>query len=130
MVQAFASLGIFLCTWQVEKIDLKMKVFLEKAESDVSVREDPSKKQQNPSIHIKIEPAQHHIPPPQKATSHSLTGPTDAPARLQQRGEENQLLTPQVRGWSWLVPSPFLLGRLCTIGKCQHFQRSDSRREG
>ena len=84
-----------------------MKLFLEKAESDVRVRENPSKKQQNPSIHIKTEPAQHHIQPPQKAMSHSLTGPTDAPARLQQRrGRKSAFNTPRESAGDGLLQDP------------------------
>lgn len=45
-----------------------------------------------PPLHIKVEPAQHHIQPPHKATSYSSARPKKAPAWPQ--AEENWLLRP------------------------------------
>lgn len=47
----------------------------------------------------------------QKARSHSLTRPTGAPARLQQEGEENQLLAPQIRALAVTCSTPLLAGK-------------------
>lgn len=47
-----------------------------------------------PTLHIKVEPAQHHIQPVYKAMSYSSARPKEAPVWPQHRGKKNWLLRP------------------------------------
>lgn len=107
MVQAFCMFGEFLCTWEIEKIGLKTKLFQEKGDSELSLREDASKKKQTLSFTHKSRAC---------SASHSATPQSHEPQLSQ--AKRGPCLTSAQREKNWLLRpcgSKFLL-----IGKALH----------